>query len=147
MKMIGMAAAVAMMLAPAAMAQTQSQQIVGRWTCMANTPDGVISGQMNYGKDGIARSTLIMAIAGSDGQVIMDITSTWRAPGDDTLREKVTNVDIVRFTMGGQVMGKDSFKDAIQDMMKDELQSGSLEVTATNLTMIDSDDVRTSCIR
>lgn len=147
MKTIMMAAAAALMLAPAAVAQTQSQQILGRWTCLADTPDGVISGQMNYANDGTAHSTLIMAIAGSDGQVIMDITSTWRAPGDSTLREKVTKVDIVRFTMGGQVIKGDGFKDAIQDMMKDELQSGSLQVSATNLTMIDSENVRTTCIR
>lgn len=149
MKNFMMAVAAALALAPAAVAQTQSQMIVGRWTCSADTPDGFISAQMNYGADGVAHSTMIMSFGepGALGQVIMEITSSWRAPGDGTLREKVTDLDVLRFTMNGEENDPDALESQGEDMMRDELQSGSLQLTKNSLTMIDEEGVRTSCIR
>ncbi len=104
MMRILMALGAVLALAPAAAAQPSR-----RWSLVAGRArrtrlTAFISAQMNYGTDGIAHSTMIMSFgdANARGQVIMEITSSWRAPGDGPLREKVTDLDVLRFTMNGE---------------------------------------------
>jgi hypothetical protein len=151
MKNLKLVAAVAAVLAcaPAAVAQSDARLLPGVWTCSADTPDGFITGQMSYKANGTSKSTLIMALndGGSTGQVIMEITATWRIPGDGTLRERVTAFDVVRFVMDGKVLDAGPLKSYGDDMMKDELQSGSLMITDDTLSMVDIDGIETRCVR
>jgi hypothetical protein len=143
------AVAVALVCAPVAMAQNPAKLLPGVWSCSADTPDGFIKAQMYYESDGTSKSTLIMALedGGVSGQVIMEITATWRTPGDGTLREKVTNFDVVRLVMGGQVIDGSPLKSYGDELMKDELQSGSLMITNNSLSMVDVEGVETRCVR
>ena len=151
MKRLTFAAAIAaaLLCAPAAMAQNPAKLLPGVWTCSADTPDGFITGQMSYQANGTSKSTLIMALSdgGSTGQVIMEITATWRLPGDGTLRERVTNFDVVRFVMDGKVLDASPLKSYGDDLMKDELQSGSLMITDDTLSMVDVEGIETRCVR
>ena len=49
--------------------------------------------------------------------------------------------------MNGEENDPDALESQGEDMMRDELQSGSLQLTKNSLTMIDEEGVRTSCIR
>lgn len=150
MKNLTLAAiATALTCAPVAMAQTQSQLLVGTWSCSSATPDGFITAQMNYKADGTSHSTLIMAMNGGDmtGQVIMEIAATWRIPGDGTLRERVTDFDVIRFTMNGEELDSDELDSYGEEMMRDELQSGSLGITRNSLAMVDEEGIETRCVR
>jgi hypothetical protein len=136
-------------MSPLATAQTPSQLIVGRWSCSADTPDGLISAQMLYDKDGTTRSTMIIGSDSDDMHIeaILQTVSTWRIPGDGTLRERVTDVDVVSFKVNGEAIDSDQLESLKDDLMQDELMSGSLQISAKSLSMVDDQGTRTSCMR
>lgn len=133
----------------AAEAQQQSQMILGRWACTAITTDGLISAQMVYNADGTTDS--IMTLGSGEGataiEAIFRTRSTWRLPGDATLRELITDVDVITFKVDGKEVGEETLDAFETELMREELQSGALQMTATSFTMVDSEGTRTSCIR
>jgi hypothetical protein len=49
--------------------------------------------------------------------------------------------------MDGKVLDAGPLKSYGDDMMKDELQSGSLMITDDTLSMVDIDGIETRCVR
>lgn len=133
----------------AAEAQQQSQMILGRWACTAITTDGLISAQMVYNPDGTTDSVITLG-AGEGAATIEAVfrtKSTWRLPGDATLRELITAVDVITFKVDGEEVGDDALEAFETELMREELQSGALQMTETSFSMVDSEGTRTSCIR
>ena len=133
----------------AAEAQPQSQMILGRWACTAITADGLISAQMVYNADGTTDSVITLG-AGEGATTIESVfrtKSTWRLPGDATLRELITDVDVITFKVDGEEVGDEALDAFKAELMREELQSGALQMTETSFTMVDSEGTRTSCIR
>lgn len=148
MKMVGAAGLLA--LCPlAAYAQAPSELILGQWTCSANTPDGLVSSQMNYNSGGTTSSVLILTSGAGESRIeaILRLQSTWRIPGDGTLRERATEVEVVRFTFGGEPLDESAKDVLIEDLTSDEAMSSSLKITADSMSMIDNDGTRTLCMR
>ncbi len=133
----------------AAEAQQQSQMILGRWACTAITTDGLISAQMVYNADGTTDS--IMTLGAGEGasaiEAVFRTKSTWRLPGDATLREVITDVDVITFKVDGEEVGDDALDAFKTELMREELQSGGLQMTATDFSMVDSEGTLTTCIR
>jgi len=133
----------------AAEAQQPSAIILGRWACSGSTPDGLVSSQMVYNANGTTDSLFVMGQGeGSEiVEVILRTESTWRLPGDGTLHERMTRVDVIRFMVGGQIVDNSRVGSLGDDLMKEELVSGSLQITANNMSMIDEKGTRTTCVR
>ncbi len=133
----------------AADAQSPSDMILGRWTCAASTPDGLVSSQMDYRPDGTTNSILILTSGAGEtvSEAILKLKSTWRIPGDGTLREQVTDVEVIRFTVGGEQLDQSDLAALIEDLKQDEAMSSSLKVTGDSISMIDRDGTRTACMR
>ena len=133
----------------AAEAQQQTQMILGRWACTAITPDGLISAQMVYKADGTTDSVMTLGVGeGAESiEAIFRTKSTWRLPGDATLRELITAVDVITFNVDGKEVGNEVLGSFRDELMREELQSGSLQMTATSFTMVDAEGTRTSCVR
>lgn len=104
---------------------------------------------MIYHPDGTTDSLFVMGQGEGNEiiEVILRTESTWRLPGDGTLHEQMTRVDVIRFMVGGQVVDNSRVGSLGEDLMKEELVSGSLQITANNMSMIDEKGTRTTCLR
>lgn len=145
-----LAAASLILVCPlAAHAQSPSEMILGQWTCSASTPDGLVSSQMTYRADGTTSSILILT-SGSGATIteaVLKMKSTWRIPGDGTLREQVLDVDVIRFTVGDKPVGASDLDGLIEGLKEEEAMSSSLKITGDSISMIDRDGTRTACMR
>lgn len=149
MKTILVTLAAALVCAPMADAQTQSQMIVGKWTCGSITPDGYTSMQVEYGADGVSHAIMIVGLSSGDatGHAILDVKSKWSTPGDGTLRDQVTDFRVVEFVFDGKPANSAGLAAEGEKMKSQEIKSGSLQITATTMTMLDETNVTTNCVR
>lgn len=129
-------------------AQTPAEMIVGRWACSANATDSPIGSMVVYAADGTAKSLFVTGSGEGDETVeaILDIKQTWRIEWD-TLFERVTQVDPIRLTLGGVDISDAAAPPMREAMMKEETASSSLEIDASNMSMVDATGVWTFCTR
>lgn len=150
MKIFGMAAccAVAVFATGTAMPQTQAEMIVGAWNCSADTEDGVVSGQMVYKADGTTDAVLKieMDIDGSNLVAQVGTKSSWKLPGGGVIEEQILEAVLYSARVDGVDLPEDVRAD-IEDSLVEELGPSSIELSSTQMVLVDEQGTRTVCTR
>ena len=129
--------------------QTADQVIVGKWNCSANTPDGKISGPMTYHSDGTTTFVLTFdsIMEGTSVIIVADGSSVWEIPAEGKIREAIKSIEIRSAKMGGQDIPPSMLGDIEDSMVDAELSESSLEVSRSDMVLVDQEGTRTVCKR
>lgn len=142
---VGLASLAACASAP----QTPDQLIVGKWNCSAKTPDGKISGPMTYQADGTTAFVLTFDSVIQDTSVIIvaEGSSIWEIPAEGKIREAIKSIDVRSAKMGGKDIPPSMLGDIEKTMIDTELSESSLEISRTDMVLVDKEGTRTVCKR
>ena len=132
----------------AATSQTQAEMVTGVWNCSSQTPGGLVAGQMTYKADGTTQSVLTLTadIDGGKLEAQLDATSTWQLLGGGLIREQITSITARSAKLDGEDL-PESVLTEIAENGKQEPSNSTIELSASQMVLVDGEGTRTVCGR
>mgnify|MGYP000936467257 FL=1 len=132
----------------AATSQTQAQMVTGVWNCSSQTPGGLVAGQMTYKADGTTQSVLTLTadIDGGKLEAQLDATSTWQLLGGGLIREQITSITARSAKLDGEDL-PESVLTEIAENGNQEPSNSTIELSASQMVLVDGEGTRTVCGR
>lgn len=128
--------------------QTQAEMIVGAWNCSSDITDGTVSGRMVYNADGMTDSVLTLDMNLEAGKAVAEIEtrSTWRLTSPGYIQEQIISAKVVSAKLNGEDLPEAVRKDIGAGLLE-ELGPSTIEISSTQMVLVDELDVRTVCTR
>ena len=132
----------------AATSQTQAEMVTGVWNCSSQTPGGLVAGQMTYKADGTTQSVLTPTadIDGGKLEAQLDATSTWQLLGGGLIREQITSITARSAKLDGEDL-PESVLTEIAENGNQEPSNSTIELSASQMVLVDGEGTRTVCGR
>jgi|JI10StandDraft_1071094.scaffolds.fasta_scaffold23750_4 hypothetical protein len=132
----------------AATSQTQAEMVTGVWNCSSQTPGGLVAGQMTYKADGTTQSVLTLTadIDGGKLEAQLDATSTWQLLGGGLIREQITSITARSAKLDGEDL-PESVLTEIAENGNQEPSNSTIELSASQMVLVDGEGTRTVCGR
>ena len=132
----------------AATSQTQAEMVTGVWNCSSQTQGGLVAGQMTYKADGTTQSVLTLTadIDGGKLEAQLDATSTWQLLGGGLIREQITSITARSAKLDGEDL-PESVLTEIAENGNQEPSNSTIELSASQMVLVDGEGTRTVCGR
>ena len=149
MRLIASTAAVLLLLAPVAHAQTTAQLIVGEWHCSAPAGGLVSAGPMIYKADGTSTfdQTVTGKIEGMDLMVRLAGNATWTIEADGRLTDRILEASALAGTIDGQPLPADMLTAFADEVVTNGLSTSDFTVSAHEMMISDGQGGGSTCKR
>ncbi len=128
--------------------QTQAEMIVGAWNCSADAEGGVVTGRMTYNADGSTDSalTIDLDVDGENLIAQVETKSSWKLTGGGVIEEQILEAVVNSAKVDGVDL-PEAVRVSIEDSMMEELGPSTIELTSTQMVLVDGEGTRTVCTR
>ena len=132
----------------AATSQTQAEMVTGVWTCSSETPNGTVAGQMTYKADGTTESALTYTSTIDVGKLEaqLDAKSTWQLLDGGLIREQIISITARSAKLNGEDLPASVLAD-IADSGNQDPSNSTIELSASQMVLVDGEGTRTVCGR
>lgn len=128
--------------------QTQAGMIVGAWNCAADAGGGVVKGRMVYNADGSTDSALTIDLDTDEGNLVAEVEtrSSWKLTGDGVIEEQILEAIVNSAKLDGEDL-PEGIRADIEDSLLEELGPSTIELSPTQMVLVDGEGTRTVCMR